>query len=225
MFNLAILSFTGIISATSCAERNTQISSMGEGKVTATATDTASFGTGCFWCTEAIFQRLNGVIKVISGYSGGSVPNPTYEEVSTGTTGHAECCQVVYDPSIISFDELLEVFWKTHDPTTLNRQGNDVGPQYRSVIFYHSEEQKEKAEQYKTALNDSGAFNKPIVTAIEPYTNFYSAEAYHQNYFDYNPGQMYCRLVIVPKIEKFEKVFKDKLKSSTKNNEMANNGQ
>ena len=225
VFNLAILSFAGVISASSCAERNTQISSMSEGKVTASATDTASFGTGCFWCTEAIFQRLKGVIKVTSGYSGGSVPNPTYEEVSTGTTGHAECCQVVYDPSVISFDELLEVFWKTHDPTTLNRQGNDVGPQYRSVIFYHSEAQKEKSEHYKTALNDSGAFNKPIVTAIEPYANFYSAEGYHQNYFDYNPGQMYCRLVIAPKVEKFEKVFKDKLKSSAKNSEMATNGQ
>src|SRR5678815_4352824 len=138
LFNLSVISFTGIISLASCAERNTQTTNMSEAKISASPTDTASFGTGCFWCTEAIFQRLNGVVKVISGYSGGSVPNPTYEEVSTGTTGHAECCQVVYDPSVISYDELLEVFWKTHDPTTMNRQGNDVGTQYRSVIFYHS---------------------------------------------------------------------------------------
>jgi len=221
-----LLSFSflaAMFSFTSCAERNTQTTNMGDKKFTAAITDTASFGTGCFWCTEAIFQRLNGVIKVTSGYSGGNVPNPTYEEVSTGTTGHAECCQVVYDPSIISYDELLEVFWKTHDPTTLNRQGNDVGTQYRSVIFYHSEEQKEKAEHYKTVLNDSDIFSKPVVTAIEPYKNFYSAEDYHQKYFDYNPGQMYCRLVIAPKVEKFEKVFKNKLKNSTKSGEMANN--
>ena len=225
LLNLSILSFAGLISLTSCSGHKPQNKDMGEEKITAQATDTASFGTGCFWCTEAIFQRLNGVVKVVSGYSGGSVPNPTYEEVSTGTTGHAECCQVVYDPSVISYDELLEVFWKTHDPTTLNRQGNDVGSQYRSVIFYHSPEQKEKAEHYRAALNDSGAFNKPIVTAIEPYKNFYSAEDYHQKYFDYNPGQMYCRLVIAPKVEKFEKVFKNKLKTTSKNNEMANNGQ
>lgn len=223
MFNLVAFSFAGIISFTSCAERNTRISNMNEDNAVAKPMDTANFGTGCFWCTEAIFQRLDGVVKVTSGYSGGSVPDPTYEEVSTGTTGHAECCQIVYDPSVISYDELLEVFWKTHDPTTLNRQGNDVGTQYRSVIFYHSEEQKEKAEHYKTALDDSGAFNKPIVTAVEPYKNFYTAENYHQKYFDYNPGQMYCRLVIAPKVEKFEKVFKDKLKSTTKNNVMAGN--
>ncbi|MBV9960806.1 MAG: peptide-methionine (S)-S-oxide reductase MsrA [Parafilimonas sp.] len=198
---------------------------MADNNITVSTTDTASFGTGCFWCTEAIFERLNGVIKVTSGYSGGNIPNPTYEEVSTGTTGHAECCQVVYDPSVISYDELLEVFWKTHDPTTLNRQGNDVGTQYRSVIFYHNNEQKQKAEHYKIALNDSGAFNKPIVTAIEPYKNFYSAEDYHQKYYDDNPGQMYCRLVIAPKVEKFEKVFKNKLKNTAKSSEMANNGE
>ena len=202
---------------------------MGEEKsaspVSIIETDTATFGTGCFWCTEAIFQRVDGVVKVISGYSGGIVSNPTYEQVCTGTTGHAECCQVIYDPNKITYADLLKVFWKTHDPTTLNRQGNDVGTQYRSVIFYHSPEQKEKAEHYRAALNDSGAFNKPIITAIEPYKNFYSAEDYHQKYFDYNPGQMYCRLVIAPKVEKFEKVFKNKLKATSKNNEMANNGQ
>jgi peptide-methionine (S)-S-oxide reductase len=214
-----MMAFVGIFSFASCAEHNTQITNMSDDLITASKTDTASFGTGCFWCTEAIFQRLNGVIKVTSGYSGGSVPNPTYEEVCTGTTGHAECCQVVYDPSKISYDELLEVFWKTHDPTTLNRQGNDVGTQYRSVIFYHSTDQKAKAEHYKAALDSSGAFDKPIVTTVEPYKNFYSAEGYHQNYYDYNPGQMYCRLVIAPKVEKFEKVFKSKLKSSAKSEE------
>jgi peptide-methionine (S)-S-oxide reductase len=214
-----LLALTGMFSLASCAERTTQISNMRDDINTAVKTDTATFGTGCFWCTEAIFERLNGVIKVISGYGGGNVPNPTYEEVCTGTTGHAECCQVIYDPSKVSYDELLEVFWKTHDPTTLNRQGNDVGTQYRSVIFYHSPEQKEKAEHYKTELDTSGAFNKPIVTAIEPYKNFYSAEDYHQKYYEYNSGQMYCRLVIAPKVDKFEKVFKNKLKSSAKTEE------
>jgi len=179
------------------------------------AYDTATFGTGCFWCTEAIFERLNGVIKVTSGYGGGDILNPTYEEVCTGTTGHAECCQIVYDPSVVTYDELLEVFWKTHDPTTLNRQGNDVGTQYRSVIFYHTPEQKAKAEYYKMELDSSGAFKSTIVTAIEPYKNFYSAEAYHQEYYNSNPNQMYCRFVIMPKVEKFEKVFKDKLKSNS----------
>ena len=214
-----LFAFTSVVCIASCSEHKTQISNMNEDTTKIAKTDTATFGTGCFWCTEAIFERLNGVIKVISGYGGGNVPNPTYEEVSTGTTGHAECCQIIFDPSKISYDELLEVFWKTHDPTTLNRQGNDVGTQYRSVIFYHSPEQKEKAEHYKEKLDSSGAFNKPIVTAIEPYKNFYSAENYHQKYYEYNGGQMYCRLVIAPKIDKFEKVFKDKLKSSVKTEE------
>lgn len=175
-------------------------------------TDTATFGTGCFWCTEAIFQQLDGVLKVTSGYSGGTVPNPSYEAVCTGTTGHAECVQVVYDPQKISFDELLEVFWQTHDPTTLNRQGNDVGTQYRSVIFYHNAEQKEKAEKYKAELNKSGAWNNPVVTEISPYKAFYSAENYHQEYYNNNGSQPYCQYVIRPKLEKFEKVFKSKLK-------------
>jgi peptide-methionine (S)-S-oxide reductase len=174
--------------------------------------ETATFGTGCFWCTEAIFQQLKGVLKVTSGYSGGHVANPTYEQVCEKNTGHAEVVQVVYDPTIISYDELLEVFWQTHDPTTLNRQGNDEGPQYRSVIFYHTAAQKEKAEHYKAELDKSGAYNNSIVTAIEPYKNFYSAENYHQNYYNSNGNQPYCRLVIRPKVEKFEKVFKDKIK-------------
>ena len=174
--------------------------------------DTATFGEGCFWCTEAIFERLKGVISVTSGYAGGTVPNPTYEQVCTGKTGHAEVSQIIYDPAVISYDELLKVFFKTHDPTSLNRQGADVGTQYRSVIFYSNEEQQKKAEYYKDELNKSGAFNKPIVTEISPLKNFYKAEEYHQDYFSNNPNQGYCNFVIVPKIEKFEKVFKDLLK-------------
>jgi len=172
----------------------------------------ATFGSGCFWCTEAIFERLNGVIKVESGYSGGKVENPSYEEVCTGKTGHAEVTQITYDPSIITYDELLEVFWKTHDPTTLNRQGNDVGPQYRSVIFYHNDEQKQLAEKYKSELDKSGAWDNPIVTEISPLTNYFPAENYHQDYYNNNLNQGYCAFVIAPKLEKFKKVFKDKLK-------------
>jgi peptide-methionine (S)-S-oxide reductase len=177
-------------------------------------TDTTTFGTGCFWCTEAVFQELKGVIKVTSGYSGGQVPHPTYEEVCSGTTGHAECLQIEYDPAVISFDELLEVFWESHDPTTLNRQGNDVGTQYRSAIFYHDEEQKEKAEHYKAELIRNKAYDKPIVTEITPFKVFYPAENYHQDYYNLHGTQPYCRLVIRPKLEKFEKVFKDKLKKT-----------
>jgi peptide-methionine (S)-S-oxide reductase len=179
----------------------------------ASHTETATFGTGCFWCTEAIFQELKGVINVTSGYSGGSMANPTYEQVCSGTTGHAECLQVVYDPSVVSYDELLEVFWESHDPTTLNRQGNDIGTQYRSVIFYHNEEQKEKAEHYKAELNRNGAYDKPIVTEITAFKTFYPAEDYHQNYYNTHGSQPYCYLVIRPKVEKFEKVFKNRLKA------------
>ncbi len=173
----------------------------------------ATFANGCFWCTEAVFQQLRGVEKVSSGYSGGHVKNPTYEEVCQKNTGHAECLQIEYDPSKISFDELLEVFFETHDPTTLNRQGNDVGPQYRSVIFYHNDEQQKKAEKYKAALNESGVFNSPVVTAIEPFTVFYPAENYHSNYYHNHTSQSYCYYVIKPKLEKIKKVFADKLKS------------
>jgi peptide-methionine (S)-S-oxide reductase len=176
-------------------------------------TDTATFANGCFWCTEAIFEQLNGVISATSGYTDGQVKNPTYKEVCTGETGHAECLQIVYDPSKISFDELLEVFWETHDPTTLNRQGNDVGTQYRSGIYYHNEGQKQKAEKYKAELDKSGAFNKPIVTEVKPFSVFYPAENYHQEYFENNEGSNpYCTIVIRPKVDKFRKVFKDKLK-------------
>lgn len=176
-------------------------------------TDTATLANGCFWCTEAIFEQLDGVISAVSGYTGGQVENPTYKQVCTGETGHAEALQIVYDPAKISFDELLEVFWETHDPTTLNRQGNDIGTQYRSGVFYHNQEQKEKAEKYKVELNKSGAFDKPIVTEITPFTNFYPAEDYHQQYFENNENaNPYCKIVIRPKVDKFRKVFKDKLK-------------
>lgn len=177
------------------------------------ATQIATLANGCFWCTEAVFTSLEGVLQVTSGYTGGKIKNPTYKEVCSGSTGHAECLQIVYDPAKISFAELLEVFWETHDPTTLNRQGNDVGTQYRSGIFYHSEEQREKAVQYKEALNKSGAFDRPIVTEITPFEIFYPAENYHQQYYELNgDSNPYCQLVIRPKLEKFRKVFKDKLK-------------
>ncbi len=173
---------------------------------------TATFGTGCFWCTEAIFQRLNGVEKVVSGYMGGNVKNPTYKEVCSGLTGHAEVIQVMYNPAKISFEELLEVFWQTHDPTTLNRQGADVGTQYRSAIFYHTDEQKRIANDFGKRLDESGAFDDPIVTEITPASTFYPAEDYHQNYFNLNGTEPYCSFVIQPKVEKFKKVFKSKLK-------------
>jgi peptide-methionine (S)-S-oxide reductase len=172
----------------------------------------ATFGNGCFWCSEAVFQRLKGVTAVRSGYEGGSVVNPSYEQVCTGSTGHAEVIEVTYDPSKIKYDELLEVFWKTHDPTTLNRQGADVGTQYRSVIFYHNNEQKTTADKYKKELNDTKAFGNPVVTSIEKASTFYVAEAYHQNYFNLNGNKPYCKLVILPKLDKMEKVFKAKLK-------------
>ena len=175
-------------------------------------TETATFGGGCFWCTEAIFKSLKGVELVESGYSGGKTKNPTYKEVCTGETGHAEVIQITFNPKVISFRELLEVFWETHDPTTLNRQGADVGTQYRSAVFYHSPEQKETAEKYKAELNKEKVFNAPIVTEITAFDKFYKAENYHQDYFANNRSQGYCQFVIVPKIEKFRKIFKDKLK-------------
>lgn len=211
-FFSSLLAITSLISCAQKQNNKTNIMSDATTIDSKIKTDTADFGSGCFWCTEAFFQRLEGVISVKSGYGGGHVKNPTYEEVCDKTTGHAELARVVYDPTKISYDELLEVFWKTHDPTTLNQQGADKGPQYRSVIFYHNNEQKEKAEKYKVELDKSGAWDKPIVTAIEPFTNYYPAENYHDNYYNANPNQGYCRYVIQPKIEKFEKVFKSKLK-------------
>ena len=174
--------------------------------------DTITLGAGCFWCVEAIFTELNGVNSVISGYMGGKVKNPTYKEVCSGLTGHAEVAQITYDPSVVSFDEILQVFWQTHDPTTLNRQGNDVGTQYRSAVFYHNDEQKTKSEKYKKELNESGAWDNDIVTEISPASVFYPAEDYHQNYFALHGEESYCKFVVGPKVEKFKKVFKEKLK-------------
>ena len=174
--------------------------------------ETATFGEGCFWCTEAVFQRLKGVQSVASGYCGGHVPHPTYEQVCTGATGHAEAVQISYDPQQVSYAELLKVFWKTHDPTTLNRQGNDHGTQYRSVIFYHDPQQRKLAEESKRQLDASGALAGPIVTQIAPYKEFFPAEDYHRDYFNLHGRQPYCATVIRPKVEKFEKAFGDKLK-------------
>ena len=213
-----ILSFLFICCIlTACAQKteskqNSETMDISTKKLTNEGMDTATFANGCFWCTEAVFQDLNGVEKVTSGYTGGTVKNPAYREVCTGATGHAECLQIVYDPKIISFEELLEVFWKTHDPTTLNKQGNDEGTQYRSGVFYHSEKQKELAEKDKKELNASGAYNKTVVTEITPFQVFYPAEDYHQQYFNLHGSEPYCNYVIQPKVEKFRKVFKDKLK-------------
>ncbi|MEK6781470.1 MAG: peptide-methionine (S)-S-oxide reductase MsrA [Bacteroidota bacterium] len=173
---------------------------------------TATFGAGCFWCTEAVFLSVKGVTKVESGYSGGQVKNPSYREICTGKTGHAEVTQITFDPEIVSFEELLEIFWNTHDPTTLNRQGADAGTQYRSVVFYHNEEQKRTASEYKKQLEVSGTYKAPIVTEISSLPNFYKAEDYHQNYYALNSSQGYCEYVIRPKVDKFKKRFSDKLK-------------
>ena len=175
--------------------------------------DTATFAAGCFWCTEAQFSQLKGVKEVISGFAGGHVKNPTYEEVCTGTTGHAEACNIIYDPSVISYDELLAAFFTSHDPTQLNRQGNDVGTQYRSAIFYHNAAQEHKAGYYIKKLNEVKAYKNKIVTEVTPYTVFYKAENYHQAFYEKNPEQHYCKFVIQPEVERFRKVFKDKLKN------------
>ena len=174
--------------------------------------DTATFGGGCFWCTEAVFQDLKGVLQVESGYAGGKYPNPTYREVCSGLSGYAEVIQIVYNPTQISFDEIMEVFFTTHDPTTLNRQGNDVGTQYRSVIFYHNNEQKKKAEKYIEALNEGKAYPSPVVTEVSAYKNYYKAEDYHQNYYTLNQSQPYCQYIIQPKLEKVKKLYRHKLK-------------
>lgn len=172
----------------------------------------ATFGAGCFWCIEACFKDFKGVMEVYPGYAGGHKANPTYEEVCNGTTGHAEVARVVYDDELVSFDDLLEVFWFVHDPTQLNRQGNDIGTQYRSVLFYHDEHQKDRAEFFKQKLSSDGVWDKPLVTEIVPISNFYAAEDYHKNYFELHPENMYCQSVVRPKVEKFKKVFADKLK-------------
>ncbi len=177
-----------------------------------TTTDTITLGAGCFWCVEAVFVELKGVLSVTSGYMGGQVKNPSYKEVCTGNTGHAEVAQLVFDPAQVSLAEILEVFWQTHDPTTLNRQGADVGTQYRSAIFWHTDAQRAVAEELKTRLDASGAFPAPIVTEVTKASIFYEAENYHQDYYALNGSQGYCQMVIRPKLEKFRKVFADKLK-------------
>lgn len=174
--------------------------------------DTITLGGGCYWCVEAVYENLNGVKSVVSGFSGGKTTNPTYKEVCTGETGHAECVQITYDKTITSLDEIFKVFFTVHDPTTLNRQGADEGTQYRSVIFYKNEEQKKAAQTIINALKKEKVYSSPIVTTLEPYTKFYKAEEYHQNYYENNKNKPYCRMVIQPKLEKFEKIFKDRLK-------------
>ena len=190
----------------------TQLFSQTMNKQNNNSTEVATFGAGCFWCAEAVFSRVEGVNDVQSGYSGGHVKNPSYKEVCTGNTGHAEVCQITYDSSKVSFLELLEIFWGTHNPTTLNRQGNDVGTQYRSVIFYYSPEQKKLATDMISRLDKEGIWDDPIVTEIVPFEAFYPAEEYHNDYYERNPNQAYCTFVITPKVEKFEKAFKDYLK-------------
>jgi len=209
-FSIALLSATGLSAQAqpAVAKKSIVMTTSQSANV-----EKATFGTGCFWCTEALYESLDGVYDAVSGYEGGQKPNPTYKEVCTGTTGHAECVEVTYDPTKITYQELLEAFFRSHDPTTLNRQGADVGTQYRSVIFYHNEEQKRLAETAKDELNKAGAYNNPIVTEISPATTFYEAEAYHQSYFANNPEQGYCAFVIAPKLDKFRKVFKEKLKT------------
>ncbi len=202
-----------MLSIMACAQKNKVVTNIEPRKTMNTLNlDTAVLGAGCFWCVEAVFQQLNGVVSVTSGFSGGHSENPSYKDVCTGTTGHAEVAQIIYDTTKVSFDELLAVFWQTHDPTTLNKQGEDEGTQYRSAIFYHNQKQKETAEKYKKELDASGAWDKPIVTEIAPFTKFYKAEDYHQNYYNQNGDQPYCTYVIRPKVEKFKKVFNDKLK-------------
>lgn len=211
----SFLGIVAIFALTSCTgqvkteevKTNTKDTLITNGKM-----EKATLGAGCFWCVEAVFAELEGVSKVESGYMGGQTVDPTYKAVCSGTTGHAEVAQITYDPNVISFEELLEVFFKVHDPTTLNRQGGDVGTQYRSVIYYHSDAQKNKAIEIKNALDQSGAWNNPIVTEISEAEKFYIAENYHQNYLENNPNQGYCVAVVRPKLEKFRKVFKDKLK-------------
>lgn len=212
MYKFTLVFVLALTVLVSCAQKQSKKNMESSSKEPVGKTQVAYFGEGCFWCTEAFFQRLEGVVSVKSGYGGGHVVNPTYEQVCDKNTGHAEVTKIEYDSTKISYDELLEVFWKTHDPTTYGRQGNDVGPQYRSVIFYLTDEEKAKAIHYKEALDKSGAFKDPIVTTIEPFKNYYPAENYHQNYYNDNPNQGYCSFVIRPKVEKFEKIFKHKLK-------------
>ena len=174
--------------------------------------NTATFGAGCFWCTEACFAELKGVNSVQSGFRGGDAKNPSYEEVCTGNTGHVEVAQITYDADLLSFHELLKVFWFIHDPTQLNRQGNDIGTHYRSAIFYHDEIQRKEAEAYKELMNEQNVWDQPVVTEISRFEDFYSAEAYHNSYLENNPGNMYCQAVVRPKLDRFKKVFASQIK-------------
>ena len=212
LLSLAVIGCSPNEAPKSASSSEDLVSPIQNQQVTNVNLETATFGAGCFWCVEAVFKMLDGVQQVESGYMGGLTDNPTYEDVCTGTTGHAEVIQITFDSDKISFKDLLEVFWKTHDPTTLNRQGNDRGTQYRSAVFYHSDEQKQLAEKYKQELNEAEAFPNPIVTEITEVSKMFVAEDYHQNYFALNQSNPYCRAVIPPKLEKLKKVFGDKLK-------------
>jgi len=195
-------------------DKNVELEEITSEEMSTMNLDTATFGAGCFWCVEAVFQDLKGVAKVESGYAGGFTANPTYKEVCSGATGHAEVARIWFDPTVISYETLLEVLWHAHNPTTLNRQGNDVGTQYRSVVFYHSEDQRIQAEASKAATDSSGLWPDPIVTEIQPVPEYYPAENYHQNYLKNNPNQAYCAAVVAPKVQKIRKEFKHLLKSS-----------
>lgn len=217
MKNRALL-FVGILifAAFNIKAQKTPFMQEEKAQLTNTEFQEATLGAGCFWCVEAIYEEVKGVRSVVAGYAGGQDKNPTYRQVSSGTTGHAEVTRIVFDPSVVSFEELLEVFWHTHNPTTKNRQGADVGPQYRSVIFYHNEEQKEIAEKSLKKTDQSDLWEDPIVTEIEPVTNYSKAENYHQNYYENNPNAGYCSVVIAPKLKKFRKEFSHMLKDSEK---------
>ena len=213
--NSLILGIVTLFTSISCGQKpeNQKISKkMNEEKVNMTGMETITFGAGCFWCVEAVFQQIEGVVKVESGYSNGQAKNPTYKEVCTGNTGHVEVVQVTFDPKKVSFDTILEIFWKTHDPTTLNRQGGDEGTQYRSGVYYSNETQKVAAESWLKKLNDERVFPNPIVTEIAALSNYSKAEDYHQDYYDLNGHNPYCQVVIKPKMDKLQKTFKDKLK-------------
>jgi len=211
-FNIFLFISLLLTYSTSCAQKVKEQTGMENQQDHDSNLEIATFGNGCFWCTEAVFERLEGVDRVVSGFSGGHVKNPSYKEVCNETTGHAEVCQIHFNPEMISYEDLLDVFWYTHNPTTLNRQGNDVGTQYRSAIFYHSEEQKLAAGKSKDEMDDSGEFQDPIVTEITEFTNFYEAGNYHQDYFANNPNQPYCTFIVAPKVKKFKAKFDARLK-------------
>lgn len=207
----AAITFVILSSAVVHAQTNNTTDTM-----SSTTMEEATFGAGCFWCVEAVFEELKGVQSAVAGYAGGKLPNPTYRQVSSGQTGHAEVARITFDPSVISYEQLLEVFWHTHNPTTKNRQGADVGPQYRSAIFYHNKKQKEIAEKSLEKTDQSDLWEDPIVTEIEPLTNYSVAENYHQNYYENNPNAGYCQVVIAPKLKKFRKDFSHLLKDKVK---------